>query len=208
MNFELQSIARALMVGSMKLIVITGTPGVGKTSISKILANKLNAIHIDLNKLVLDEKLDVGYDKKRQCYIVDFKKVSRKLIEKIKETGEDNLILDGHYATSVIDPKEIDKVIVLRCNPIELEKRLRERDYPKEKISENLMAELLDVCFYESIKNCGKDKVRQIDVTEKSANQAASNIISILVGKLEETEHIDWISELENTEKLEWFLNY
>ena len=118
------------------------------------------------------------------------------------------LILDGHYATSVIDPNKIDQVIVLRCNPVELEKRLRERNYPKEKISENLMAELLDVCFYESVKNCGEDKVRQIDVTEKSADEAASNIISILTGKLKETEQIDWISEFENTGKLEWFLNY
>ncbi|MCW4032816.1 MAG: adenylate kinase family protein [Candidatus Bathyarchaeota archaeon] len=192
----------------MKLIVITGTPGVGKTSISKILAEKLGAIHIDVNKLVLDEKLDIGYDKKRKCYIVDFEKVSKKLIEKIKITSEDNLILDGHYATSVIDPKKIDRVFVLRCNPVELEKRLRERDYPQEKVSENLMAELLDVCFYDSIKNCGEDKVRQIDVTEKSSDEVVSKIISILAGELIKTEQIDWISEFENKEKLEWFLNY
>jgi adenylate kinase len=192
----------------MKLMVITGTPGVGKTSISKILANELNAIHIDLNKLVLDDKLDIGYDKKRKCYIVDFEKVSKKIIEKIKKTSEDNLILDGHYATSVIDPKKIDQVFVLRCNPVELEKRLRERDYPKEKISENLMAELLDVCFYESVKNCAENKVRQIDVTEKSSDEVASKIISILAGELKENEQIDWISEFENTGKLEWFLNY
>jgi len=192
----------------MKLIVITGTPGVGKTSISKILAEKLGAIHIDVNKLVLDEKLDIGYDKKRKCYIVDFEKVSKKLIGKIKITSEDNLILDGHYATSVIDPKKIDRVFVLRCNPEELEKRLRERDYPQEKVYENLMAELLDVCFYDSIKNCGEDKVRQIDVTEKSSNEAVSKIISILAGELIKTERIDWISEFENKEKLKWFLNY
>lgn len=192
----------------MKLIVITGTPGVGKTSISKILAEKLDAVHIDVNKLVLDEKLDIGYDKERKCYIVDFEKVSKKLIEKIRKINEDNLILDSHYATSVIDPKKIDQVFVLRCNPVELEKRLRERDYPQEKVSENLMAELLDVCFYDSIKNCGEDKVIQIDVTEKSSDEVVSKIISILGGELIKTEQIDWISEFENKEKLEWFLNY
>ena len=192
----------------MKLIVITGTPGVGKTSISKILAEKLGAIHIDVNKLVLDEKLDIGYDKKRKCYIVDFEKVSKKLIGKIKITSEDNLILDGHYATSVIDPKKIDRVFVLRCNPEELEKRLRERGYPQEKVYENLMAELLDVCFYDSIKNCGEDKVRQIDVTEKPSDEVVSEIISILAGELIKAEQIDWISEFENKEELEWFLNY
>jgi adenylate kinase len=196
------------MVCSMKLIVITGTPGAGKTLISKILANKLSAVHIDLNKLVLNEKLYIGYDKKRKCYIVDFEKVSKKIIEKIKKTSEDNLILDGHYATSVIDPKKIDQVFVLRCNPVELEKRLRERDYPKEKVSENLMAELLDVCLYDSIKNCGEDKVKQIDVTEKSSDEVASMIISILAGELIKAEQIDWISEFENKEELEWFLNY
>ena len=192
----------------MKLIVITGTPGVGKTLISKILAEKLRAVHIDLNKMVLNEKLDIGYDKKRKCYIADFEKVSKKLIEKIRKTSKDNLILDGHYATSVIDPKEIDQVFVLRCNPVELEKRLRERGYPHEKVSENLMAELLDVCFYDSIKNCGEDKVRQIDVTEKSSDEVVSRIISILAGELIKAEQIDWVSEFENKQKLEWFLNY
>ena len=62
----------------MRFIVITGTPGVGKTIASKILAKNLGVAYIDLNKMVLDEKLDVGYDRERKCFIADFEKISKK----------------------------------------------------------------------------------------------------------------------------------
>ena len=37
------------------MIIITGTPGTGKTSIARELAKRLNAVHIDLSRYVIEE---------------------------------------------------------------------------------------------------------------------------------------------------------
>ena len=36
----------------MKTVVVTGTPGTGKTTIAKKLANKLNFYYVDVNQII------------------------------------------------------------------------------------------------------------------------------------------------------------
>ena len=50
----------------MKAIVVSGTPGTGKTILSKKLARKLNYRYIDANKMIYVHRLSEGYDKKRK----------------------------------------------------------------------------------------------------------------------------------------------
>ena len=192
----------------MGFIVITGTPGVGKTNTSRILARKLKATHIDLNKIVLNERLTVGYDKKRKCFIADFKKISEKISKVMKKLGKRTTILDGHYAVLVAEPSMIEYVFVLRCNPEELETRLKNRRYLKKKMAENVMAEILGACLSDAIVVCGREKVYQIDVTQKSPDEVVSDIIGILDKKGEGVENIDWISEMEKNGKIERLLDY
>lgn len=66
-----------------KIIVITGTPGTGKTTLSKNLARRLNFLYLDVNKFILKHKLSEGYDRKRRTKIVDVVKLNKKLIELI-----------------------------------------------------------------------------------------------------------------------------
>lgn len=66
-----------------KIIVITGTPGTGKTTLSKNLARMLNFLYLDVNKFILKHKLSEGYDRKRRTKIVDVVKLNKKLIELI-----------------------------------------------------------------------------------------------------------------------------
>ena len=51
----------------METIVVTGSVGSGKTTVSKKLARKLKLSYVDVNRLITKEKLDSGYDKKRKC---------------------------------------------------------------------------------------------------------------------------------------------
>ena len=53
------------------MIIITGTPGTGKTTVTKILKNKINAKLISINSLLESYDLTLGTDEVRGYKIVD-----------------------------------------------------------------------------------------------------------------------------------------
>jgi len=67
----------------MKVIIVTGTPGTGKTALSRKLAKKLNFHYLDVNKIIKKYKVSEGYDKKRKTKVVDIKKLNKVLINEI-----------------------------------------------------------------------------------------------------------------------------
>ncbi len=124
-------------------IAITGTPGTGKTEISKKLAKKTGYKLMELNKIIRKEKLYDSYDRKRKSYVVDTKKLNRYF----KKVKDGDLIIDSHLSHFL---RNIDMVIVLRCNPGVLRKRLEKKRWGKAKIEENMEAELISVISWEA----------------------------------------------------------
>jgi len=132
------------------VIIVTGAVGTGKTTIAKKLTKELKYKYIDVNKIISEKKLASGYDKKRKCKIVDIVKLNKVLIDMIKK--DRNLVIDSHLS-HFLSSKYVDKCIVTKCDLKELEKRLKKRKYSKEKIRENLDAEIFDVCLEEAKEN-------------------------------------------------------
>ncbi|MBW2984866.1 AAA family ATPase [Candidatus Woesearchaeota archaeon] len=133
----------------MKTIIVTGTPGTGKTALAKKLSKKLGYAYIDVNKIIKDNKLKEGYDRKKKCYIVDTKKLTESLIETIKKATND-LIIDSHLS-HYLPKKHVDLCIVTKCGLKELKKRLeKKKKYPKSKVRENLDCEIFDICLNEA----------------------------------------------------------
>ena len=58
-------------------IVVTGTPGVGKTSHCELLASNTALRHVSVNQVVKDKECHDGWDDERKCWIVDDDKVRR-----------------------------------------------------------------------------------------------------------------------------------
>jgi adenylate kinase len=56
-------------------IIITGTPGTGKTSHSELLAERTGLKHISINDVVKDKECHEGWDEEYQSWIVDEDKV-------------------------------------------------------------------------------------------------------------------------------------
>ncbi len=143
-----------------EVIIVTGSVGSGKTTVAKQIAEKNKAKYLDVNNLVKKYKLSRSYDKKRKSKIVDIRKLNNILIKIIKEARKNNqsLVIDSHLSHYL--PKEyVDLCIVTKCNVIKLASRLKERDYSKDKIQENIDAELFDVCYNEAKEQGYKIKV-------------------------------------------------
>jgi len=189
-----------------KVILVTGTPGVGKTTVSNKLASKLDALHISITELVKKQKLIISVDEERQTLIADTEKVSKQLQEILAKT-EGDIIIEGHYAVDVVPKKDVNTVFVLRRDPLELKGALEKRGYTEKKLWENLAAEILDVCLWDALSACGADKVCEIDVSGKTVEAVVEEMILVLEKRKDcKFGIVDWLAKLENEGRLGEFL--
>ena len=65
-------------------IIVTGTPGVGKTTHCQTLAQNTGLTHLSINEIVKERGCHDGFDKEFQSWIVDEDKVSPLGLEKGK----------------------------------------------------------------------------------------------------------------------------
>ncbi|MBU5678516.1 MAG: adenylate kinase family protein [Candidatus Aenigmarchaeota archaeon] len=176
------------------IISITGTPGVGKTTVAKALGKVLGYKVISDFELAKKNKLILGFDKKMKSYIVD-----DKLFRKIRLKGD--FIIHGHLSHLITN----DLTIVLRLSPGELEKRLKRRGWKKEKIRENVLAEILDVVYLDAIlakKNKIAKRVVQIDTTGKSIKSVVKRILNIIKGREYKSDYVDWLEKCFEKEEI------
>lgn len=195
----------------MKIIVISGTPGTGKTSVSKKLSEIANAKFISLNKLAVSEQLTLKYDKKRDTHVVDFKKLIPHVINQIesyKKTNIEFLIIESHFS-DIIPEKYIDYAIILRCNPDELYKRLEKRGYKKEKIIENVQSEILGNCANFFIERQIKSPIYEIDSTSLTIEEISRVIIDLMNESIKVENYIigkvDWLESLAQEDRIQEF---
>jgi adenylate kinase len=178
------------------VLVVTGCVGVGKTTVSKIVANKVGATHLDLSDICLKKGFIKGYDRERKTPIVNVPPL-RAYVRKIAKQAA-LLILDGHYASDV-SPKPLTKtVIVLRCHPLQLKERLMRKGYGKRKLNENVLSETLDVCLHDALSKFDENVIHEIDTTDRSAEDVANDVLAVLKGKKRfRIGKVDWLSRLE-----------
>jgi len=192
---------------SKRVILVTGTPCVGKTSVARLLASKLDAFYVNLTELALHENLISGKDEERGSIIVDENRMRRKIRQIVEDCDKSEVIVDGHYAVSVV-PKELTThIFVLRRDPVELRKLMEQCGFSGRKLWENLASEILDVCLCEALNVCENGKVCELDVSGKSVEEIVDEILNVLNGSEERRVGVvDWLGKLESEGLLEKFL--
>ncbi|MFA9516204.1 adenylate kinase family protein [Halopenitus sp. H-Gu1] len=163
-------------------LAVTGTPGTGKTSATRLLEDEddprgpdrtVPVIH--LNELIeSDDSLWIERDEDRGSLVADIDAIADRL-------GEWEGILESHLAHYFA----ADRVVVLRCAPSVLEDRLRERGESAAKARENAESEALDVILSEAVERFGLENVYEIDTTDRDPAAVATEIARVIDGDRE-----------------------
>src|SRR6266487_198581 len=159
---------------------VTGTPGVGKTTVGKLLAERLGSEFLSLGDLVKKQRLHKGFDRSARSYIIDEPAVRRMLKGYLKDHREKRIVFETHSFNSILQKTHGMVTVVLRLDPLVLARRLKERNWPKLKIWENVEAELIDLSLYDSLKVLGNRGVYEIDATGKSPGNLVREILMAL----------------------------
>ena len=165
-------------------IVITGNPGVGKHTITQIIADRLELSIIDINKIAKDVGL---FEKNHDTNDVDTEKLGKILEDKFSE----NSIIVGHLAPYVLDKKNVKIVIVLRRDPYELISVYKKREYSDKKTKENAGSEVLGVIANDA-RSKFQEKAFQINISEKSVEEVVKKVIT-LISNHKGNEEVDWL---------------
>ena len=182
-----------------RVILITGTPCVGKTTVSQLLTSRLDALYVNLTELATRENLVLGKDKERNSIIVDEKSMRRKIDQIVKNCEKKDVVVDGHYAVNVVPKKLVTWVFVLRRDPVELRKLMEQNGFSGRKLWENLASEILDVCLVDALEIHGVGNVCELDVSGKKPEEIVSEILDVLVGhKKCRVGFMDWLGKLES----------
>lgn len=178
-------------------IILTGNPGVGKHTVTKILAKNRDLQIIDVNQIAKENML---YEKVGDTNDVDTKKLKKIILKLITKKS----LLVGHLAPYVVSEPHVSLAIILRRNPYELIKVYKKRKYKNPKIIENAASEILGIIAYDTIKKFGKKKITQIDCSKKTLNEVTKLVKDAINGKRIYQE-VDWLSLISEKNHLEKF---
>lgn len=169
-------------------IIITGTPGTGKTKIAQELAERTGYELIDLRKYVNSHDLFTVESGQK---VVDTKALQKSFIPYLKQFKD--YIVEGHLACET--EIQADYIIVLRTHPKTLKARLAVRRYRKKKLEENLEAEMLDYCV-QRVEFVYGTRPLELDTTHRTIQQCVDEILSAIKQRKIKIDSVNYVHEL------------
>ena len=192
------------------IIGITGNPGVGKHTIAENLKKiTKTSVIIDINKLIIDNKIFANSNSIEQE--IDLFKAKSALRSKLQENCKKRkiVIIVGHLLPYIVDPLDIDLVVVLRKSPYKLMSIFNDRGYSLKKSKENAASEILGICFYDALTVFTEKKiVAEIDTTSQTPMKIVQKIMELLYTKKQNIENIDWMELIHKKNDLKYFFEY
>lgn len=163
------------------MIAVSGTPGTGKSSVADILLQ--NGITVIRATETVDP-YRLGADPDRDTDIIDDEQWA-------KEFRPIDGVVEGHLSHLL----PADRIIILRCRPDILKKRLQMRGYSTDKVRENVEAELLDVILAEAVDIHGPEKIYEIDTTNDDMISVTRKVLEVITGTAPPASGtVDWLS--------------
>ncbi|CAG8437487.1 9766_t:CDS:10 [Scutellospora calospora] len=154
-------------------ILITGTPGTGKTTLSQLASDLTGLLHINVGDLVKEKSLHQGFDQEFQSWILD----DDKLIDELEETLSNGGNIVDFHSCEVFPERWFDLILVLRTDNTTLYDRLKERGYSAKKITENIDSEIFQVILEEARESYSAGIV--VELQSNNIEDMQSNVARI-----------------------------
>lgn len=149
-------------------LLVTGTPGTGKTTLSQQLAAELGLRHIDVGEFARERNLLGEHDVALNFHYIDEDGVLDALEPIVTDGG---VILD-HHSSDWFPERWIQLVVVLRASTEALYDRLEARQYAKEKLDGNMQAEIMQVARDEARESYPNAVFLELDSSTDEAKDA------------------------------------
>lgn len=154
-------------------ILITGTPGVGKSLMSRMLSEKTGLKWLDVSKLATENACLDEFDEVYQCRVLDEEKLLDGMENLMNEGGK---IVDYHSA-ELFPERWFDIVFVLRTDNTILYDRLKERGYCGKKLEDNIDCEIFQTILEEAKASYREEIVHEL--MSNTLEQLADNVLVI-----------------------------
>ncbi len=116
-------------------------------------------------------------------------------------------VIYGHLLPYALDRDSVARVVILRCEPAVLRKRLAARRYPKGKLVENVEAELIGVVSADTFDAFGPERCFELVTTASSPEETAEAACIAIRGDIEPGPRVDWTTRYDSGAKLKSLLS-
>jgi len=181
-------------------LVITGNPGVGKHTIANEIMKNEDYDLLDINKIAIESN---NIEKDEISFEVDVENLKKYM----KNLLTSKSLIVGHLAPYVIEKSDFNVAIILRKNPYKLAEIYQIRKYSNEKAKENLGSEILGIIAHDTISKFGDEKTLQIDNTKLTPQETIKKI-QLMIENGNNSDEVDWLSEIKQKNDLEKFFDY
>jgi adenylate kinase len=178
-------------------VLITGTPGTGKTTLASMIVERLNggssdnndddddhndvvvAKHINVGEIVQTHQFYDGHDSELDTHILDEDKLIDYLDPIFDDAQNDSIscITDYHICT-VFPERYFDLILVLRTNTEVLYDRYVERKYNDKKRTDNIQSEIMQIILEEAMESYESEIV--YEVSSNTIQDMESNIQRVM----------------------------
>lgn len=151
-------------------VLITGTPGTGKSTLAEMLVEALNDSvtapvqfqHVPVSQIAIEKGMvEEEFDAERNTHVLDE--------DSVLDYMEDTMLIDTrggciveYHSSDWFPERWFDLVVVLRTEIEFLVKRLDRRGYSESKVRENTECEIMQVCLDEALESYKKEIVWEL----------------------------------------------
>ncbi|XP_054278120.1 adenylate kinase isoenzyme 6-like [Macrosteles quadrilineatus] len=160
-------------------ILITGTPGVGKSTLCAEIAKRTGFEWLEVGKIAKEHECYEGYDNVYECPVLDEDKLLDELETRVAPGGK---ILDYH-SCEFFPERWFDAVYVLRTDTKYLFDRLKARGYSGKKFDDNIQCEIFQTILDEARESYKPEIV--FELQSNTDDDTGANICTI----------VDWIEK-------------
>ena len=144
-------------------LLVTGTPGTGKTTLCEALASALSLTHVNVGALVAAKGFHSGVDAAFDAFVLDEAAEERLLDELEPGIAAGGQLVDFH-TPGLFPERFFDVVLVLRTSTAPLYDRLVARGYSQAKVAENMTAEIMEVVLEEARESYDPEAVHVLQM--------------------------------------------